>query len=86
MSEQSSAIWRPIATPPAPLVDVLLYQYFAELDGEPDPYLVRIGFRSLQEKYICSYEEAPDGGDVELAGITHWAPIPAGPFLSVQED
>ncbi len=72
--------WRPIAPPPEPLVDVLLHQVLAGM-GDDDPTLIRIGYlsRTRPGQWVDSYSCRLDGEDDILEGITHWAPLPAGP-------
>lgn len=75
------AAWRQIdVDPPEPLIDVLLWQVLERFSPEESNTLIRVGYRNKDGIYLDSYASTIDGVDEVLAGVTHWAPLPAGPL------
>lgn len=80
MPAVTAATWRQVdVDPPDLLTDVLLWQVLPGLDPQ-DNTVIRIGFRRTDGSYIDSYSSTITGDDEVLDGITHWAPLPAGPI------
>ena len=79
----TATTWRQLdVDPPEPLTDVLLWQVLAGFSPEEGNTLNRIGYRNNAGQYMDSYASAIDGGDEVLNGVTHWAPLPAGPLFA----
>lgn len=75
------ATWRQIEVePPEERIDVLLWQVLAGFTEEEGNTLIRIGYLNKAGQYIDSYASAIDGQDEVLDGVTHWSPLPHGPF------
>lgn len=75
--------WRQIdVDPPEPLTDVLLWQVLEDFTPEEGNTLHRIGYLNKDGVYMDSYASAIDGADEVLDGVTHWAPLPAGPLFA----
>lgn len=69
--------WIPVSQRlPDPLEDVLVAQLISSIPGDPDPYLISIGYLNKQGQWMdyCHVDEA-------LLGITHWQPLPDMPEL-----
>jgi len=79
------ACWRQVdLEPPEERIDVLLWQVLAGFTPEEGNTLIRIGYRNKTCQYIDSYATSIDGGDEVLDGVTHWSPLPGGPFCGGQ--